>query len=660
MSEVKALLDITLPDGSTRQVEHGTTPMAVAQEIGPRLAKAALVARLNDRLVDLHAPITSSGRLEILTRRDPEALEVLRHSTAHATAQAVQELFPGTRIGQGPVIDDGFYYDFDRDEPFSEHDLAAIEERVAEIVQRNLPVERLVLPREEAIRFFEKEQEPYKIYFAKTKGEETVSIYRQGEWTDFCRGPHVPSTGRLGAFKLLSVAGAYWLGDESNKMLQRIYGTAFFDRKELDEHLRLLEEARRRDHRKLGRELGLFSFHPEAPASPFFHRKGAAIYNRLIDYVRQLYRSYGYDEVITPQIFDAELWRKSGHYEHYRDNMYFTEVDDRQYAVKPMNCPSHCLMYSEGRHSYRELPIRLADFGRLHRYELSGAVAGLTRVRTFAQDDGHIFCTPEQIASEVASVARMILECYETFGFEVRVLLSTRPEDRAGDDGLWDRAEADLKQALEMAGHSYTIAEGEGAFYGPKVDFLVRDALKREHQLGTIQLDYVLPERFDLRYIDADDRECKPVMIHRAMLGSLERFIGILIEHCAGAFPFWLAPEQVRVLPIADRHVDYGRSVVDGLEAAGLRATVDARNEKIGAKIRQAQLEKLPYMLIVGDREAEDGTVAVRERLAGDRGAVGLEEFIRQARALPDDESTARTLNDGMTTTPRGDGPCPN
>ncbi len=638
MSESLATLTVTLPDGSTREVDRGTTPLDVAAGIGRRLARDAVVARVDGELWDLARPLPGDVRLELLTADDPEALHVLRHSTAHATAQAVQELFPGTRIGQGPVIDNGFYYDFDRDEAFSEADLEAIERRVAEIIARDLPIERQELPRDEAIRFFEQEGEPYKIYFARTKGGETVSIYRQGEWTDFCLGPHVRSTGRLGAFKLLSVAGAYWLGSERNKMLQRIYGTAFFSRQELERHLELIEEARRRDHRRLGRELSLFSFHPEAPASPFFHPRGAAVYNRLVDYVRGLYRRYGYDEVITPQIFEASLWKRSGHYEHYRDNMYFTHVDEREYAVKPMNCPSHCLMFGEGRHSYRELPMRMADFGRLHRYELSGVTAGLTRVRSFAQDDAHIFCTPEQVEAEVAGVVGMILESYRLFGFEVQIVLSTRPEDRAGDDALWDRAEADLRAALDGTGQPYTVAEGEGAFYGPKIDFIVKDALSREHQLGTCQLDYVLPERFDLRYIDRDDNEQRPVMIHRAMLGSLERFFGILIEHVGGAFPLWLAPEQVRVLPITERANAYARDVAAELRRAGLVAEVDERNSKIGAKIREAQVGKVPYMLVVGDREAEAGTVAVRSRREGDQGALPLAEFVERAVKLVEEK----------------------
>jgi threonyl-tRNA synthetase len=641
MPQESSSVRVTLPDGSTRSVPAGTTPLEIADGIGKRLARDAVACRLDGVLSDLGLPLREDASLEILTSRDEEALEILRHSTAHATAQAVQELFPGTKIAQGPVIEDGFYYDFDREEPFSESDLEAIERRVREIIGRDLVIERLELTRDEAIELFEKEQEPYKVHFAVTKGGDTVTVYRQGEWTDFCRGPHVPSTGRLGSFKLLSVAGAYWLGDEKNKMLQRIYGTAFFTEKELEEHLKLLEEAKRRDHRKLGKELRLVSFHPEAPASPFFLPRGARLYNLLVDYVRTLYERYGYTEIITPQIFDSSLWKRSGHYEHYREDMFFTESEDREFAVKPMNCPGHCLMYSEGKHSYRELPIRLADFGRLHRNELSGATAGLTRVRTFSQDDAHIFCTQEQVPAEIAGVVDMILETYSLFEFDVKIVLSTRPEQRAGEDSLWDIAEAALHSALKSNGHAYTVAEGDGAFYGPKIDFIVRDALKREHQLGTAQLDYVLPERFELRYIDADNEEHRPVLIHRAMLGSLERFLGILIEHCAGSFPLWLSPEQVRILPITDRTLEYAEKVRARLAGEGFRVAVDGRNEKIGAKIRDAQLEKTPYMLVVGDREAEAGTVSVRVRHRGDRGSQSLDDFIGEVHELVNNRSNA-------------------
>ncbi len=641
MSKAAAPIRVRMPDGSVRDVPAGTTPSDLARSLGPDVERDAVVARVNGELVDLGRPVPADALVEIVRAGEPDALHVLRHSTAHATAQAVQELFPGTKIGQGPVIEDGFYYDFDRPTPFTPEDLAAIEARMAEIVTRALPIERLELSKSEAIGFFEREAEPYKVYFATTKGDDTVSIYRQGEWTDFCRGPHLPTTGKLRAFKLLSVAGAYWLGDERNKMLQRIYGTAFFTREDLDTHLALLEEAKRRDHRKLGKELELFSFHPEAPASPFFHPKGAMVYNQLVDYVRGLYARYGYLEVITPQIFDASLWHRSGHYEHYRENMYFTEVDGRQFAVKPMNCPAHCLMYGEGRHSYRELPIRFADFGRLHRYEVSGALSGLTRVRSFAQDDAHIFCTPDQIRSEVAALLEMILGCYALFGFEVRVVLSTRPAQRAGDDALWDRAESDLAGALQATGQAYSVNAGDGAFYGPKIDFVVRDALRREHQLGTIQLDYVAPERFDLKYVGADNAEHRPVVIHRAIFGSFERFIALLIEHYAGAFPLWLAPEQARVLAITSRSADYAVQVRDRLRAAGLRAESDVRNEKIGAKIRDAQMAKVPFMLVVGDREATAGSVAVRSRKDGDRGVSSLDDFLASARTHIDERINA-------------------
>jgi threonyl-tRNA synthetase len=624
-------IKVTLPDGSVRDCTSGVTPLEIASEIGPRLARAAVVARVNGQVQDLSLGLHHDTALEILTTDSDEALSVLRHSTAHATAQAVQELFPDAKIAQGPVIEDGFYYDFDREEPFSEHDLEAIEARVKEIVERDLPIERCEVSKAEAIALFKSEQEPYKLHFVETKGGETVTIYRQGEWTDFCLGPHLPSTGRLGVFKLLSVAGAYWLGDERNKMLQRIYGTAFFSKKELRLHLNRLEEARKRDHRKLGKELDLFSFHPESPAAAFFHPRGATLYNELVSYVRDLYKAYEFSEVITPQIFDVALWKQSGHYDHYRDNMYFTEVDGREYAIKPMNCPSHCLLFSEKRHSYREMPIRIADFGRLHRYELSGATAGLTRVRSFSQDDGHIFCTPEQVQAEVLSSVKMFLECFTLFGFDVKIVLSTRPEDRAGDDALWDRAEASLHDALTHRGEPFEVAAGEGAFYGPKIDFFVKDALRREHQLSTIQLDYVMPERFGLKFIGMEDTEQRPVMIHRAMLGSLERFIGILIEHCAGAFPFWLAPEQVRILSITDRAVEHAEHVKKQVMDRGIRATADLRNEKIGAKIREAQLAKTPVMLVLGDREVETGQVAVRMRKQGDQGSVQVDEFLIQA-----------------------------
>jgi len=505
---------------------------------------------------------------------------------------------------------------------------------MGEIVRRDLPIRRLEMPKDEAVSYFESEGEPYKTYFAREKGGAVVSAYRQDGFTDFCRGPHLPSTGKIRSYRLLSVAGAYWLGNERNKMLQRIYGTAFFNEAELKEHLERLEEAKRRDHRVLGRSLDLFMFDPTAPASPFFLPKGAVIYNLLVDFVRELYRRHGYQEVITPQIFDASLWKRSGHYDNYHDNMFFTNVDEREFAVKPMNCPSHCLIYKSSRHSYRELPLRLADFGRLHRYERSGVTAGLTRVRSFSQDDAHIFLAPEMIEDEIESFLKMMFEAYRLFGLEdVRMRLGTRPEKAIGDPEVWRVAEEGLSRALLASGYPFTVEAGEGAFYGPKVDVMARDALKREWQLGTVQLDFNNPERFDLHYAAADGSEKRPVMIHRAMLGSIERFMGILIEHCGGAFPLWLAPVQVKVLPVTDRVIEYARRVAASLQEENFRVEVDFRGEKIGAKIRQAQLEKVPYMLVVGDREVEAGTVSVRHRSEGDQGARSLDDFLQTVRA---------------------------
>ena len=629
-------VQVRLPDGKALTIPKGATLGEVARSIGPRLAKDAIAAKLDGRPVDLAARVDADCAIEILTPGSgDEALDILRHSTSHALAQAVKELWPETKIAQGPSIENGFYYDFDRAEPFSEEDLARIEARMAEIVKRDLPIQRLEMPKDEAIRFFESESEPYKVYFAREKGGPIVSAYRQEGFTDFCRGPHLPSTGRIRAFKLLSSAGAYWLGDEHNQMLQRIYGTAFFSDKELAEHVERIEEAKRRDHRKLGKELDLFSFHPEAPASPFFHPKGAVIYNLLVEYVRQMYRKHGYQEVITPQIFDASLWKRSGHYDNYKDNMFFLEVEEREFAVKPMNCPSHCLIFRSSRHSYRDLPLRMADFGRLHRYERSGVTAGLTRVRSFAQDDAHIFLAPDMISEEISRFIAMLLEAYRMFGLdEVRLRLGTRPEKAIGDEALWNTAETAIAGALESSGLAFEIEAGEGAFYGPKVDVMVKDALRRDWQLGTAQLDFNNPERFDLTYTAPDGSSQRPVMIHRAMLGSIERFMGILIEHCAGAFPFWLAPVQVKVLPITDRVNDRAAEIVAALQEADLRAEADLRGEKIGHKIRDAQLQKVPFMLVIGDREAQSGEVSVRSRSRGDLGVSSVDSFIAKAREL--------------------------
>ncbi|HEX5044236.1 MAG TPA: threonine--tRNA ligase [Candidatus Polarisedimenticolaceae bacterium] len=633
MSVSAASIRVSLPDGSVREVPAGSTAADLAASIGPRLAKDALLARVNGRLQDLRAPLPAGATVEIVTEKDPVALEVLRHSTAHATAQAVQELFPGTKIGQGPVIENGFYYDFDRPEPFSEHDLAAIEARMREIVARDLAIERVDLPKTEAIAFFEREQEPYKIYFATTKGDDLVSIYRQGDWTDFCRGPHLPSTGRLRAFKLLSVAGAYWLGSEKNKMLQRIYGTAFFTQADLEEHLRLLEEARRRDHRRLGKELDLFMFHPWAPGAAFWTERGTVLVNVLNETMRELQRE-GYREIKTPLLYNRQLWELSGHWGKYRENMFLvldSETGEHDFSLKPMNCPSHYLYFNSKTHSYRELPIRYTTYDVLHRNEVSGALSGLTRVRQFQQDDCHIFLREDQIEGEVARLTRFILDYYALFGLQASLKFATRPATRIGDDTMWDRAESALRAALEATGLPYELKPGDGAFYGPKVDFDVADSLGRKWQLGTIQLDYAAPERFDLSYVGQDNAPHRPVVIHRAVNGSFERFIAILIEHFAGAFPLWLAPEQVRVLPITDRALEYGERVRAACAATGLRVTLDERGEKIGAKIRDAQLQKVPYMLVLGDREAAAGTVAVRSRKGGDLGAIPLQDFLDRA-----------------------------
>ncbi len=633
MSVSAASIRVSLPDGTVREIPAGSTAADLAASIGPRLAKDALVARVNGNLQDLRSPLPGDARVEIVTEKDPAALEVLRHSTAHATAQAVQELFPGTKIGQGPVIENGFYYDFDRDEPFSEHDLAAIEARMREIVARDLPIERIDLAKPEAIAFFEREQEPYKIYFATTKGDDRVSIYRQGEWTDFCRGPHLPSTGRLRAFKLLSVAGAYWLGSEKNKMLQRIYGTAFFSQADLDEHLRLIEEAKRRDHRRLGKELDLFMFHPWAPGAAFWTERGTVLFNVLNETMRDLQRE-DYKEIKTPLLYNRQLWELSGHWGKYRENMFLvldSETGEHDFSLKPMNCPSHYVYFNSKTHSYRELPIRYTTYDVLHRNEVSGALSGLTRVRQFQQDDCHIFLREDQIEAEVARLTRFILDYYALFGLQASLKFATRPPTRIGDDAMWDRAEGALRGALEATALPYALKPGDGAFYGPKVDFDVADSLGRKWQLGTIQLDYAAPERFDLSYVGQDNAPHRPVVIHRAVNGSFERFIAILIEHYGGAFPLWLAPEQVRVLPITDRALEYGEQVRKACAGKGLRASLDERGEKIGAKIRDAQLQKVPYMLVLGDREAAAGTVAVRSRKEGDLGAIPLQEFLDKA-----------------------------
>lgn len=623
-------IHVHLPDHSLRELPEGATGLDLARSIGPRLLEAALAIRVNGALHDLSQPLVDGAQVAIVTGKDPEGLDILRHSTAHLLAQAVKRLFPKGKVGIGPVIDDGFYYDFQVDPFFTPEDLVAIEVEMRGLVEADLPLCREELIKPCTVQRFKALGEPLKAELAAELPEgETITGYRQGDFFDLCRGPHVPSTGKLKAFKLLHTAAAYWKGDEKNVQLCRIYGTAFATQKELDEHLARLEAARARDHRKLGKDLGLFSFHPEAPASPFFHPKGTVIYNELLDYLRSLYRRRGYQEVITPQALDVAMWKTSGHYEKYKDNMYFTEVDEREYALKPMNCPTHCLIYNTARPSYRELPIRYADFGRIHRYERSGVTQGLTRVRTFCQDDGHIVCTPEQMKPEMAAFFAFLREVYATFGFtEVRVALSTRPEQRLGSDAVWDEAENALAEALQDAGMAYHVNPGEGAFYGPKIEFQVLDALRRPWQLGTLQVDYSMPARFGLVYVKPDGSEGTPVMLHRAILGSLERFIGILIEHCAGAFPVWLAPVQVALLPITDRAHEYARIIQERALDLGIRVELDLRNEKVNAKIRDAQLQQIPYMLVLGDREATDGTVSVRHRRDGNLGAQPLETFL--------------------------------
>ncbi len=544
-------------------------------------------------------------------------LETLRHSCAHIMAHAIQKLWPQAKFGIGPTVENGFYYDVDLDVKLSPEDLPKIEAEMTKLIRADQPFVRREHSIPEALEVFGKLDQPFKIEIIETlknTGVQSVTSYQENDFVDLCRGPHIAKTGQVKAFKLLSVAGAYWRGDEKNPQLQRIYGTAFASKAELDDYLHMLEEAKKRDHRKLGKELDLFSFHPEAPASPFFHPKGTVVYNRLVQLMRDLYGPYEYDEVITPQILDVALWHRSGHYENYRENMFFTEVDERQYAVKPMNCPAATFIFASQKRSYRNLPLRLADFGRLHRYEKSGVTAGLTRVRTFCQDDAHIFCSPEQIGTEVKGVIDMILRTYEIFGFtDIKIFLSTRPEKRAGSDALWDQAETALKAVLDSIGRPYQVNPGDGAFYGPKIDFLVRDALKREHQLGTVQLDFNMPERFDLNYITSDNASQRPVMVHRAVLGSIERFMGILIEHVAGAFPFWLAPVQARLIPIKDNHGEYCRSFSEKLKDLGYRVELDDRNESMGFKTREAQTAKIPFALVAGDREMQANQFAVRK-----------------------------------------------
>jgi len=631
-------IQVTLPDGSSREIAAGAPVRAVAEAISPGLAKAALAAVVDDKLVDLTFPLEHDARVRIVTDRSPEALPLFRHSTAHLLAAAVTNLFPGTQCGIGPATDEGFFYDFVVSRPFVPEDLEKIEQKMHELAQQDLIYERQMWPRGDAKKFFAGRGEPLKVQLIeeKTEGQREVSCYTikdKETFIDFCVGPHVPSTGKLKAFKLLSTSNAYWKGDARNQPMQRVYGTAFLTEKDLKAHLTQIEEAKKRDHRKLGRELGLFTFHPWAPGAAFWQDKGTTLYNTLANYMRDVLLPNGYVEVKTPLIYNKALWETSGHWSHYRQNMFQVQGSEgEEMAVKAMNCPGHYLLYATDVHSYRELPIRFHEQTPLHRNEASGVLGGLTRVRQFSQDDGHCFVMPEQIGDEVERLLRLIQRVYDDLGLSYEAKFSTRPDDFLGEIATWDSAEAQLRAALERAGMKYTVNEKDGAFYGPKIDFDVTDAIGRKWQCATIQLDYQMPERFDLKYIGADNAEHRVVVIHRAIFGSFERFIAILIEHYMGAFPLWLAPVQAIVMPISDRHLGYARATRDRLQAEGLRVELDERQEKIGYKIREAQLQKIPYMLVVGDRESAEGTVSVRTRAGGDQGSKGIDAFIASAR----------------------------
>ena len=652
-------LTVTLPDGSSRLVRAGATAGDLAGVISPRLGRTALAAIVDERLVDLSFPLHDGAAVRIVTADNPEALGLIRHSTAHLLAAAVTQLFPGTQCGIGPATDDGFFYDFVVERAFVPEDLEAIEKRMKELAARDLPYAREMWPREEALRFFADRGEPLKVQLIeeKTAGQAEVSTYTTGgreTFVDFCVGPHVPSSGRLKAFKLLSTSNAYWKGDAHNQPMQRVYGTAFATDAELKTHLQRIEEAKKRDHRKLGKDLGLFMFHQWAPGATFWLDKGTTLYNLLANYMREVLFPAGYVEVKTPLVFNKVLWETSGHWQHYRQNMFLVEAEGEQMGMKAMNCPAHMLIFGSEVRSYRDLPVRLHEQTPLHRHEASGVLSGLTRVRQFSQDDAHCFVTEEQIASEVEALLRLVQRVYGDFDLTFEAKLSTRPPEFLGEIATWDRAEAGLKQALDAAAQPYTINEGDGAFYGPKIDFDITDAIGRKWQCATIQLDYQMPARFKLTYVGADNAEHTPVVIHRAIFGSFERFIALLIEHYAGAFPLWLAPVQVSILPIADRHLEYAREVRQKLADGGLRVEVDERQEKIGYKIRGAQLHKIPYMLVIGDREAAEGAVSVRHRADGDLGAQTVAEFVRMART--EVRARRRQPGDPHSTAARGSG----
>jgi threonyl-tRNA synthetase len=627
------LVKIRLKDGSVKEYPSGVTVIEVAQDLSEGLARVACAGLINNERVDIRTPITEDCELSILTLDDEQGKDAFRHTTSHILAQAVKRLFPNVKLAIGPSIQDGFYYDFDTEQPFSPEDLEKIEKEMKNIVKESLPIERFELPRVEAIQLMQERGEDYKVELINDLPEDAIiSFYKQGEFVDLCAGPHLMSTKPVKAFKLLSVAGAYWRGNENNKMLTRIYGTSFTKKADLDEYINKLEEAKKRDHRKLGKELELFALMEEGPGFPFFLPKGMELRNTLIEYWREKHKAAGYQEISTPIILNQELWHRSGHWDHYKDNMYVTKIDDMDYAVKPMNCPGGMLVYKTKMHSYRDLPVRLAELGLVHRHELSGALHGLMRVRNFTQDDAHIFMLPEQIKDEIKNVINLIDEFYNVFGFKYHVELSTRPEDSMGSDEDWERATTALREVLEEKGYNYIVNEGDGAFYGPKIDFHLEDCLGRTWQCGTIQLDFQMPERFDLVYIGQDGEKHRPVMIHRVVFGSIERFIGILIEHFAGAFPTWLAPVQVKVLPISEKYHEYAQSVVEQLEKNGIKVEADYRAEKIGYKIREARLQRIPYMLIVGQQEQEESKVSVRSRAKGDEGAQALSDFIERIK----------------------------
>lgn len=623
------MITIKLKDGKEKQFESVVSLADAAKAISNSLGRDAIVAKVNGELTDLRDPIVDGAEVKFFTKEDKEGLFTLRHTASHVMAQAIQHLFPGTKFAIGPAIDDGFYYDLDSEHVFSQEDFAAIEKEMAKIAKENIPLVKKVVSRAEALKFFQDKGQDYKVMLINDLPEDAqISLYEQGDFTDLCAGPHMRSTGKVKVFKIMTVAGAYWRGDSKNKMLQRIYATAFFKKEDLDHFLFVRAEAEKRDHRKLGKQLDLFSFHDEGPGFPFFHPKGMALRNMLMDYERELFKEFGYVEIMTPVILSKQLWIQSGHWDHYKENMYFTKIDDEDYAIKPMNCPGGILYFKTQQRSYRDLPMRVGEFGLVHRHELRGALHGLFRVRCFTQDDAHIFMTQDQMKEEVIKCMAMYKKMYGVFGLEYHVELSTRPENSMGSDELWEISTNALREAIEKTGVPYQINEGDGAFYGPKLDFHVQDSLGRTWQCGTIQMDMQLPERFDVNYVGEDGEKHRAVMLHRAGYGSLERFIGILIEHFAGAFPTWIAPVQVKVIPVTENHLEYAKSVARTLSESNIRVEVEEANETLGYKIRKAQMEKVPYMLIVGDKEMKSHTVSIRSRKDGDKGSMMVPMFI--------------------------------